>query len=262
MEKLSWDILLSRSYVPYSGIQMACLVKGKSGVYYPGVRVENISFPLTIDAHQAAIYSCLSEADQPDELIIPDSGSEYRFKNSFDKKSNALSSQFDTNCKDWCKWFGISCTIQERLDWVEVASLFKSNEKKPEFKRLMDLTDRCIIPYSSFPVSVLAETDMGCFSGVNIEIADWQRGLCSERVAMAKARASGAKTIHMMHIYAPESDFVSPCGACRQVMSELMKDSILILHHNHFERSRFTVGELLPYQFMAGKLNINSNQPG
>jgi cytidine deaminase len=68
---LNWTDFLSRSYAPYSGRPAACVVKGESGRFYGGVRIENISFPLTINEVQAAVCFCLSEKDHPLSLLRP-----------------------------------------------------------------------------------------------------------------------------------------------------------------------------------------------
>jgi homotetrameric cytidine deaminase len=241
---MNWQELHSRCYSPYSDRNDVCVALGKSGILYPGVRVENISFPLSIDSVQAALYSCLSEGDTPRELILPedpgaivDSEPELRF---------------------WCELFALEITRHGQPNGRHPAVFFQTSENRSGLQRLMELTERCIIPYSLFPVTALLTTDCGVFSGANIEVRDWQKGLCAERVAIAKARAAGAVSFREIHVYAPHSDYVSPCGACRQVLNELMADGAMYLHHNETETSRLTISDLLPYQFKAGRLGKRS----
>ncbi len=244
---MKWIDLETRCYAPYSGLKDFCMVKGSSGVLHPGVRVENISFPLSIGAAQAAIFSCLSEGDTPGALLFPD-------KIETKDHTRKTSSCSEKELLYWCDEFGLKCNTSSHPVSGTDERFFQTNEQNADIVRLRELTDRCIIPYSAFPVTALLVTDAGIFSGVNIEVDDWQKGLCAERVAIAKARASGAASFQEIHVYAPQSDYVSPCGACRQVLVEHMGDGVMYMHHNDVETSRLTVADLLPYQFKAGSL--------
>ena len=235
MKNESWEMLESRCHTPYSGKTDTCFVKGDSGILYPGIRVENVSFPLTVDAVQSAVFSCLSEGDSPRTLILPES----------------CSSQI---LRYWCETYNLQCLVREQPMQEHGEEVFLTSETLTNIDRLKELAERCVIPYSSFPVTALLRADNGIFSGVNIETADWQKGLCAERVAIAKARASGARSFPEIHVYAPQSDYVSPCGACRQVLMEHMEDGVMYLHHNDTECSRLRVSDLLPYQFKASNL--------
>jgi cytidine deaminase len=269
MSIMTWKDLEKRSYSPYSGLKSACIVKGSSGVCYPGVRVENISFPLSIGAVQAAIFSCLSEGDVPGELMLPNetgtsagegdaawqSGTPGNMKNI--ARQNLFSCT-DKELRFWCEEFGLPCVSGVQPCSGPKDTIFQTGESSASVERLSELTARCIIPYSSFPVTALLVSDTGIFSGANIEVDDWQKGLCAERVALAKARASGAVSFSEIHVFAPKSDYVSPCGACRQVLVEHMGDGTMYLHHNETEISRLRVADLLPYQFKAGQLGHNN----
>lgn len=267
MAMLNWNILQNRCHTPYSDKMETCLVMGASGLYYPGVRVENISFPLSVEAVQAAIFSCLSEGDTPVELILPDSGYPAAHTDNPDISQVSINNCLDPNEKDatrhintdstipyWCRQFDLQCKTCKDLEALNPIPVFQTREKLIDINRLHQLIERCVIPYSSFPVVAMLITDNGIYSGVNIEMADWQKGLCAERVAMAKAIACGARSLREIHVHAPESDYVSPCGACRQVMMEQMRDGTMFLYHGDTERSRLSVVDLLPYQFKAGRL--------
>ncbi len=270
MKNITWQVLESRCYAPYSGMDEICLVRGLSGILYPGTRVENVSFPLSVDAVQAAVFSCLSEGDTPRSLIFPPSRNKKssgrdttrelskRNQKRSDRSSANIAGERDP-CNNhmvryWCDIYDLQCSSRQKPVGEYGEKLFQSNESVMDIARLMELTERCVIPYSSFPVTALLRADNGLFSGVNIETADWQKGLCAERVAIAKAKASGAKVFQEIHVYAPKSDYVSPCGACRQVLMEHMEDGVMYLHHSDTECSRLSVSDLLPYQFKAGNL--------
>lgn len=256
MKIITWELLQSYCYVPYSGISEFCMIRGKSGVHYPGVRVENISFPLSTNAVQNAIFSCISEGDIPELLLLPEPeitatehGSHQQTRASGKRApvpENAL--------HYWCEQFKISREVVSSAGLPDTDHTFRTSEPEPGLDRLKELTSRCKIPHSNFPVTALLQTDAGTFSGVNIEDPDWQKGLCAERVAMCKAIAAGANSFFEMHVYAPKSDFVSPCGACRQFLSEHMNNGTIQLYHNDSESTRFNVSALLPYQFVASDL--------
>jgi cytidine deaminase len=103
-------------------------------------------------------------------------------------------------------------------------------------------------PYSKFPVGAAVLTaDGAIFRGTNIENASSPIGICAERVAISSAIADGKKTIKAIAIYA-NTDSVSPCGICRQFISEFGKDILIIFRHEG-EMVQKTIHELLPYAF-------------
>ncbi|XP_066126331.1 cytidine deaminase isoform X2 [Saccopteryx bilineata] len=89
-------------------------------------------------------------------------------------------------------------------------------------------------PYSHFPVgAALLTRDGKIFSGCNVENAAYPLGICAERTAIQKAISEGYKDFRAIAIASDlQDDFISPCGACRQVMREY------ILSLKPFHRSR------------------------
>jgi cytidine deaminase len=87
---------------------------------------------------------------------------------------------------------------------------------------------RAYCPYSQFPVGAAVETDLGRFTGCNIENASYGLAVCAERVALFTAIAAGATRIDHLAVsclQAGETDPPGsrmPCGACRQVIAEFM----------------------------------------
>ncbi|XP_004850526.1 cytidine deaminase isoform X1 [Heterocephalus glaber] len=80
-------------------------------------------------------------------------------------------------------------------------------------------------PYSHFPVGAALLTGDGLiFSGCNVENACYALGICAERTAIQKAISEGHKDFRAIAISSDlQDDFISPCGACRQVMREMRK---------------------------------------
>ena len=113
-------------------------------------------------------------------------------------------------------------------------------------------------PYSKFKVGACIEMrDGNYFLGTNIENAAFGSTMCAERNAVygAYSNGYGKADIKQLAIVAGSDEIVSPCGACRQVMSELMpQDAQVILLSNKDEIKIYTVSELLPYSFTSEDL--------
>ena len=103
-------------------------------------------------------------------------------------------------------------------------------------------------PYSKFPVGAAVITKDGTvFRGTNIENASSPAGICAEQVALACAVANGKHTIKAIAIYA-NTDSISPCGICRQFISEFGSDTVIVFR-NEGKILQKTIQELLPYAF-------------
>lgn len=109
-------------------------------------------------------------------------------------------------------------------------------------------------PYSGVKVgaSLLGENGV-IYSGCNVESASYGLTQCAERNALATAINAGMKpgSSHAMLIFATGFDVVAPCGACRQVMRELMADDALIITcKTEDDFKSWTIDELLPDSFV------------
>lgn len=78
-------------------------------------------------------------------------------------------------------------------------------------------------PYSNFPVgAALAFADGTIITGANVENASYGLSLCAETVAAAKAMSGGARGgLIAVAVTGGGAAPVTPCGRCRQVLSEL-----------------------------------------
>lgn len=87
-------------------------------------------------------------------------------------------------------------------------------------------------PYSHFPVGAAVISRTGqIYAGCNVENASFGLTQCAERTALMTAVAEGAEpgSLDAVLIYTPGETAHSPCGACRQVMHELMTENYLVL---------------------------------
>ncbi len=104
-------------------------------------------------------------------------------------------------------------------------------------------------PYSHYKVGAALLTASGrVYDGVNVENAAYPNGICAERVAVFKAVSEGEREFSAIAVVT--SNGGSPCGACRQVLSEFGLDTLVYLADEEGEiRQETTVAELLPGAF-------------
>lgn len=117
----------------------------------------------------------------------------------------------------------------------------------------MEARDKAYTPYSHFQVGAAILCKDGSFYiGANVENASYPLCMCAERNAIYGAMMDG-KTIddfEALAVVADSKDPVSPCGACRQVLSELFPaDKPIYLGNLRGDVKETTIGELLPYAF-------------
>ena len=109
------------------------------------------------------------------------------------------------------------------------------------------------VPYSKFRVSAVLELKNGeIYKGINVENASYGLSNCAERSALFAAYSNGVKKedIKQIMVYTDKEHFVSPCGACRQVMRELIEeDASVIFANSKGEFKKVLNKDLLPYGF-------------
>ncbi|MCY8009392.1 cytidine deaminase [Bacillus haynesii] len=113
------------------------------------------------------------------------------------------------------------------------------------------------VPYSKFQVGAALLTGDGkVYKGCNIENAAYSLCNCAERTALFKAYSEGEKSFKMLAVAADTPGPVSPCGACRQVISELCSPNMpVILTNLNGQVKEMTVQELLPGAFSSEDLH-------
>lgn len=117
--------------------------------------------------------------------------------------------------------------------------------------------DKAYVPYSKFKVGAALLSEKGVvYRGCNIENAAYSMTNCAERTALFKAVSEGDTTFKKLVVVADTEGPISPCGACRQVISELCpKDMEVILTNLKGDVQTLTVAELLPGAFSPEDLN-------
>ncbi|XP_060852593.1 cytidine deaminase-like [Rhopalosiphum padi] len=133
------------------------------------------------------------------------------------------------------------------------------NELNSEDRLLISMCtlarEKAYVPYSNFKVGAALRCDDGTiFSGCNVENASYGLAICAERTAIVKAVSEGKTKFTTIAIAGlNKNQFVPPCGACRQVLSEFNNpnnDMIVYLYKPEGTNVIMTsVSELLPLDF-------------
>ena len=114
---------------------------------------------------------------------------------------------------------------------------------------------RAYAPYSNFKVgAALLTKNNQLFLGSNIENSSYSLTCCAESVAIFKAISEGETSFIKLAVVANTDKPVSPCGACRQVMSEFFDDQVTIyLANKQAEIKKVKISNLLPDAFSIEK---------
>jgi cytidine deaminase len=116
-------------------------------------------------------------------------------------------------------------------------------------EKAIEAMNKAYAPYSSFKVGAALLTKSGrIFTGCNVENASFGLSICAERVAIFSAVSAGELQFEKLVVVANTDSPVSPCGACRQVMSEFGDFEVLLVN-TRGEVVRTRVSELLPRAF-------------
>ncbi len=118
-----------------------------------------------------------------------------------------------------------------------------------------DVRKNAYVPYTNYTVGAALVTKSGkIYSGCNIENGGIM-SICAERVAFTKALSEGERDFDYIVICGGKDidsldDNCTPCGYCRQFMSEFVdKDFKIYLLKSDDEAEKFSITELLPYSF-------------
>ncbi|OEC33079.1 cytidine deaminase [Pseudomonas cuatrocienegasensis] len=113
---------------------------------------------------------------------------------------------------------------------------------------------RAYCRYSDFPVgAALLTHDDRLITGCNVENASFGLTNCAERSALFAAISQGyaPRSFKALVVYAPKVELISPCGACRQVISELLEADcpVYCCGSDDSQMRQWRTDELLPGAF-------------
>ncbi len=118
------------------------------------------------------------------------------------------------------------------------------------FDTALEASKKSYSPYSNFPVGAAFLMEDGTIiTGVNIENRSFGATNCAERTGLFTAIAQGYTTFKALAIATPTASYpVSPCGICRQVLSEFAPSETPICFGSSKQNIvHTTLGDLFPY---------------
>ncbi|MBT8074285.1 MAG: cytidine deaminase [Xanthomonadales bacterium] len=122
------------------------------------------------------------------------------------------------------------------------------------FPRARAASENAYAPFSGARVGASVVDQSGnVYTGCNVENSSYGLTQCAERNALATAISAGMKPggAHVLLVYATGFEVLAPCGACRQVMSELLADDAVVIScHSETEFRSWSMKELLPNPFV------------
>jgi len=117
-------------------------------------------------------------------------------------------------------------------------------------KRAIDVKQNSYSPYSKIRIGSALLTNAGnIYVGTNVENASYGLSICAERSAISNAISAGEKSFKAIAIASDFDKFITPCGACRQVLIEFNPEMDIIVS-NGKECKIFKANELLKDYFI------------
>lgn len=110
-------------------------------------------------------------------------------------------------------------------------------------------------PYSGYAVGAALLTGTGTtYLGANVENAAYPSSMCAERVAVFQAVTRGDRELKAIAVATKNGG--SPCGACRQVLSEFgLETEVILVDGDGSITLETTVADLLPHAFLPEDLD-------
>ena len=108
-------------------------------------------------------------------------------------------------------------------------------------------------PYSQFPVAAaIRSSNQNIYTGCNIENAAYSLCCCAETNTIGSMINSGDTTISQILVLIPGPKPASPCGGCRQQLSEFStKATKIYLCCTQGQHEHYSFFDLLPHSFNA-----------
>jgi cytidine deaminase len=129
-----------------------------------------------------------------------------------------------------------------------------AEERAELVRRAQQARARAYAPYSRYPVGAAVLAASGQFyEGANVENAAYPSGICAEQAAVFNAVGQGERQIRAVAVATENGG--TPCGGCRQVLSEFgMQAEVIMVDASGRVVAQTRVVDLLPNAFGAGDL--------
>ena len=112
---------------------------------------------------------------------------------------------------------------------------------------------KAYVPYSHYKVGAALLGKSGkVYTGCNVENASYGHTVCAERTAVLKAVSEGETEFTAIAVVTKNGG--SPCGACRQVLSEFAPKLTIYIADKNGEYRTTTMKKLLPDSFTPAHL--------
>ncbi|MCV3753934.1 cytidine deaminase [Ureaplasma zalophigenitalium] len=121
------------------------------------------------------------------------------------------------------------------------------------YEQLKTLQTHAYAPYSHYPVASIVKCENNYYRGVNVENGSYGLTICAERNAIFQAIAHGEKKIEAIYLITNDNNNTgTPCGACRQVISEFMPpEQDVVVFNQDGTYQVYTLKDLLPFSWSA-----------
>lgn len=135
-------------------------------------------------------------------------------------------------------------------------ALSLANDEQAILDKLRHLLAKSHSPYSNVQVAAavayLIDGETRLAYGVNVENVSYGLTICAERSAISAAIVDGMQSVTALYVMSNQAQAISPCGACRQVVSEFMNEptaKVLCVNQQQNQKWESSIGELLPNRF-------------
>lgn len=128
------------------------------------------------------------------------------------------------------------------------------SKRKELIEKACQVRLKAYAPYSNYQVGAALLTSSGrIFTGVNVENAAYPDSMCAERSAIFTAVGAGERDFEAIAVATRNGG--TPCGSCRQVLSEFGLDiEVYLVDESGILVQQNTVRELLPGAFLPKDL--------
>lgn len=221
----------------------------------PGVRIESASYSLTLPALINA-YTTVVAAGQSEDILAVVLSRSFRREERLYLDELPIGS-FEPHAPDvWMRTqYAKNGTLPSPADPLPPGPQTRLETPEEGLARARALIERAYVPASDFPVGALAESAGGqLVPGVNVEHPDWSRILCAERNALGTVQSYALGPIRRLFLTCPDDPHATPCGSCRQLLSERASDADLWMDRQYEDPERASLSTLLPGAFQGDVL--------
>jgi len=249
------ETLTNRAYVPFSETPTAAALLLDDGGWIPGVRIESASYSLTLPALLNAYTTAISLGCATDIVAFVLSRPFRREETLYvDQLSDA---RYETRTEEIL----LRNEAADPLDFplsAEPVSCFVNggaDDLDSGLSGARTAARSAHVPHSNFRVGVLFELeDGGLLPGANVEHPDWARILCAERNALGTMCSYAVPPARRVFLSCLDDSSGTPCGACRQLLSEHVPDATLWMDRHDAPPETASISDLLPGSFQGRAL--------